>query len=72
MRFQDKVAIVTGGTSGIGLAVAVRLASEGARLVLVDLDEDDLRKALPKVKEAGAPEFWGSVCNVGSYALCVV
>ncbi|QDK81411.1 SDR family oxidoreductase [Spirosoma sp. KCTC 42546] len=64
MRFQDKVAIVTGGASGIGLAVAKRLASEGARLVLADLHEDALNKALPDVKAAGAPDVWGSVCDV--------
>ncbi|GAB4010174.1 SDR family oxidoreductase [Spirosoma migulaei] len=64
MRFKDKVAIVTGGASGIGLAVAKRLASEGARLVLADLHEDALNKALPDVKAAGAPDVWGSVCDV--------
>jgi NAD(P)-dependent dehydrogenase (short-subunit alcohol dehydrogenase family) len=64
MRFQDKVAIVTGGASGIGLAVAKRLASEGARLVLADLNEASLARALPEVTTAGAPAVWGSVCNV--------
>jgi NAD(P)-dependent dehydrogenase (short-subunit alcohol dehydrogenase family) len=64
MRFQDKVAIVTGGASGIGLAVAKRLASEGARLVLADLNADNLTQALPEVTLAGAPAVWGSVCDV--------
>ncbi|AKD54581.1 SDR family NAD(P)-dependent oxidoreductase [Spirosoma radiotolerans] len=64
MRFQDKVAIITGGASGIGLAVAKRLASEGARIVLADLNQDNLNKALPDVRSAGAPDIWGSVCNV--------
>ncbi len=64
MRFQDKVAIVTGGASGIGLAVARRLASEGARLVLADLNEANLNTALPLVKAAGAPDVWGILCNV--------
>lgn len=36
-RFEGKVAIVTGGLGGIGLACAERLAAEGARLMLVDL-----------------------------------
>ncbi|MFC6668781.1 1,6-dihydroxycyclohexa-2,4-diene-1-carboxylate dehydrogenase [Marinobacterium aestuariivivens] len=36
-RFDDKVTIVTGAAQGIGRAVALRLADEGARLVLVDL-----------------------------------
>lgn len=68
MRFQDKVAIVTGGDSGIGLAVAKRLASEGARLVLVGTNEDHLNNAIPEVKAAGAPDVWGSICNVSEEA----
>ena len=39
MRFTDKVAIVTGAASGIGLATAKRLGSEGARVVIADLDK---------------------------------
>ncbi len=38
MRFENKVAIVTGAASGIGLATALRLGSEGARVVIADLD----------------------------------
>jgi 2-dehydro-3-deoxy-L-rhamnonate dehydrogenase (NAD+) len=38
-RFQDRVAVVTGGVSGIGYAVAQRLAAEGARLAIWDLHE---------------------------------
>jgi NAD(P)-dependent dehydrogenase (short-subunit alcohol dehydrogenase family) len=38
-RLQDRVAVVTGGASGIGLATARRLAQEGAKVVIADLDE---------------------------------
>ncbi|MEU5877682.1 3-oxoacyl-ACP reductase [Spirillospora sp. NPDC047279] len=38
-RLQDRVAVVTGGASGIGLATARRFAAEGARVVVADLDE---------------------------------
>ena len=68
MRFKDKVAIITGGASGVGLATAVCLAAGGARLVLADLHEEELQKALPLVKAAGAPEVWLSVCDVASEA----
>ena len=45
MRFTDKVAIVTGAASGIGLAVAKRFGSEGARVVIADLDQTKADKA---------------------------
>ena len=38
-RLQDRVAVVTGGASGIGLATCRRLASEGAHVIVADLDE---------------------------------
>ena len=38
-RLQDKVAVITGAGSGIGLASARRFASEGAKVVCVDIDE---------------------------------
>lgn len=44
-RFTDKVVIITGAASGLGLESAVRIASEGADLVLVDLKEDALEAA---------------------------
>ncbi|MBF9143598.1 SDR family NAD(P)-dependent oxidoreductase [Hymenobacter properus] len=63
-RFTDKVAIVTGGASGIGLAVCKRLAAEGARVVIADYNQANLDAAVPEVKAAGAPDAWGSLCNV--------
>ena len=39
VRLQDRVAVITGAGSGIGLASARRLAAEGALVVAVDIDE---------------------------------
>ena len=44
-RFKGRVAVVTGGASGIGLGVARRLAAEGARLALWDRDTTGLKRA---------------------------
>src|ERR1700682_1689721 len=46
MRLQEKIAIVTGAASGIGRATALRFASEGARLVLNDIDPNALEAVL--------------------------
>ncbi|ALM53378.1 SDR family NAD(P)-dependent oxidoreductase [Halomonas huangheensis] len=42
-RFEGRVAIVTGGASGIGAAIAERLANEGARVAVLDRDNPDNR-----------------------------
>jgi 3alpha(or 20beta)-hydroxysteroid dehydrogenase len=46
---EGKVAVVTGAANGFGLAVATRLADEGAKLVLVDRDAEGLKKAAEKL-----------------------
>ncbi|WP_380161657.1 SDR family NAD(P)-dependent oxidoreductase [Kineococcus sp. R86509] len=52
MRFTDKVAFITGGASGLGLAVAQLLAEEGAKVVLADIAEDAARKAAADLPDA--------------------
>jgi 3-oxoacyl-[acyl-carrier protein] reductase len=49
----DKVAVVTGGGGGIGRAIALRLSSEGAKVVLNDNDTDRLGAAVRDIEAAG-------------------
>ncbi|KAK6374021.1 hypothetical protein LTS17_007991 [Exophiala oligosperma] len=53
MRFQEKVILITGGASGIGLALANRLAERGATLALADIHEDKLASAAAMLKTKG-------------------
>jgi len=52
-RVDDKVAVVTGAAHGLGRAIAGRLAGEGARVVLGDVDEAGLERAVGEIGQAG-------------------
>ncbi|WP_157017195.1 SDR family NAD(P)-dependent oxidoreductase [Mesorhizobium xinjiangense] len=52
-RFSGQVAVVTGGASGLGLAIAGRLASEGANIVLWDIDTAGFDPAVAGFKPLG-------------------
>ena len=52
-RFTGKVAVITGGASGLGLAVARHMSAEGARLVLVDRDATSLDAAADGIQHSG-------------------
>ena len=55
MRLENKVAIVTGGASGIGRATVLKLASEGARVAIADIESqmELAAKVVDEVKNAG-------------------
>ncbi|MDI3341977.1 MAG: 3-oxoacyl-ACP reductase FabG [Sphaerobacter sp.] len=52
-RLQDRVAIVTGAAKGIGKGIARVLASEGARVVIADVDEAQARATVDELRQAG-------------------
>ncbi len=54
-RFEDKVALVTGGSSGMGLAAAHRLLAEGAQVVITGRDKTRLDTAAVDLRKALAP-----------------
>ena len=45
-RFENQVAVITGGANGLGKAIGERIASEGGRIVIFDRVEDDCRSAV--------------------------
>ncbi|HKG29034.1 MAG TPA: cyclophilin-like fold protein [Thermomicrobiales bacterium] len=54
--FHDRVAVITGAGSGMGLATAQAFAESGAAVVLADRNEQTLRTATAELSQEGAPE----------------
>jgi NAD(P)-dependent dehydrogenase (short-subunit alcohol dehydrogenase family) len=54
MRFKDKVALITGGSGGIGFALASIIVAEGGKVFLVDMDEPGLRERISNLGENNA------------------
>jgi 3-oxoacyl-[acyl-carrier protein] reductase len=53
MELKDRNAIVTGGANGIGQAIALRLAREGANVAVVDIDSKQTDKVVSEIKALG-------------------
>jgi NAD(P)-dependent dehydrogenase (short-subunit alcohol dehydrogenase family) len=53
MRLKDKVALITGGSSGIGRETSLLFAAEGASVVVVDLNDEAGKKVVSEIEAAG-------------------
>ncbi len=72
-RFEGRVAVVTGAARGIGFAVASRFADEGAKVAVLDLDEEQAAQAAARLPDPAASSDQGSVhvgigCDVAETA----
>jgi len=66
MRFQDRVAIVTGAASGMGLLAAKDLLAEGGKVVMADINRDAVEKAAAELDSSGKNSI-GLAVDVRNY-----
>lgn len=67
-RFEGKVVLLTGAGSGMGQAISVRLASEGATVVGLDINESGLAETGSQIEAAASGSFSGSVVDITNVA----
>ena len=65
--FNGQAVVITGGASGIGLALARQFGREGARVLIADLAQDKVDAALAQLREADV-EAHGTTCDVADRA----
>ncbi len=65
-RFEKKTALVTGGGSGIGKSISLRLASEGAHVLIFDLNLESAESVASEIKESGGTAV-AFACDVADH-----
>jgi NAD(P)-dependent dehydrogenase (short-subunit alcohol dehydrogenase family) len=69
-EFKDKVAVVTGGSRGIGFSIAQALLAEGAKVFICGRDPNALQAALEKLRATAPANVDGSAADVRNYEDC--
>ncbi|MGO9512074.1 MAG: SDR family oxidoreductase [Steroidobacteraceae bacterium] len=67
---KDKTVLVTGGSSGIGRATALRLAQAGARVIIVARDQEKLARVRAEIAAGGGGEVSAYSCDIGDPQAC--
>ncbi|NHN28278.1 SDR family NAD(P)-dependent oxidoreductase [Paenibacillus agricola] len=70
LGLQGKVALITGGSKGIGLGTAIALAAEGAKVAICARSLEDLRTAAEQIKQATGSEAFIVQADITSEADC--
>ena len=69
-ELKDKVAVVTGGSRGIGFSIAQALLAEGAKVYICGRDQKTLDGALEKLRTTAPANVDGTTADVRSYEDC--
>ncbi len=72
MKLQGRVAVITGGTDGIGKAIGITFAKEGAKVMLVGRDEKKGRTALEEVRKFGETAYFRGDVSDSSHVRRIV
>ncbi len=67
MNLQNKTAIITGGSKGIGRGIAEALTAQGMNVVISARNADEVEKAAREISEGGKGKCVGVVCDVREY-----
>ena len=68
-QFQNKVAVVTGGASGIGLAISRIFGMAGASVAIIDFDKNGMEKTVKELNAEGI-HCLGYFCDVADFEMC--
>jgi short-subunit dehydrogenase len=66
LRLNDKTAVITGSTAGIGLEIARKLAIKGAKVIVTGRNQAKLNQAVESIRAAGGTEIRGVLADAST------